>query len=81
MPKRILEGIVTSNACDKTVTVKVGRLVRHPKYRKFIRIMKKYHAHDEKNVCSVGDKVTICESAPISKTKHWVVLYNDSDKE
>ena len=81
MPKRILEGVVTSNACDKTVTVKVVRLIRHPKYRKFVRVAKKYHAHDERNVCEIGDKVFICESAPISKTKKWVVLYEESGLE
>ena len=78
MPKRILEGIVTSNACDKTVTVKVNRVVRHRKYGKYLKISKKYHAHDELNSCEVGDVVSICESAPSSKTKHWVVLYNDT---
>lgn len=77
MPKRILEGIVTSNACDKTVTVKVNRLVRHSKYRRYLKVSKKYHAHDELNACEVGDVVSICESSPISKTKHWVVLYNN----
>ena len=60
------------------MTVKVNRLVRHRKYRKYLKISKKYHAHDELNSCEVGDVVSICESAPISKTKHWVVLYKDA---
>ena len=74
MPKRVLEGVVTSNACDKTVTVLVTRRVMHPKYKKYVNITKKYHAHDEKNECNVGDNVSICETSPISKTKCWVVI-------
>lgn len=74
MPKRILEGVVTSNACDKTVTVLVTRRVMHPKYKKYVNITKKFHAHDEKNECNVGDNVAICEISPISKTKCWVVV-------
>lgn len=76
MPKRILEGVVTSNACDKTVTVLVTRRVMHQKYKKYVNITKKHHAHDEKNECNVGDRVDICESNPISKTKCWVVVAN-----
>lgn len=74
MPKRILEGVVTSNACDKTVTVLVSHRVMHPKYKKYVNVIKKYHAHDEKNEASVGDKVKIVESSPISKTKCWIVV-------
>lgn len=74
MPKRVLEGVVTSNSCDKTVTVLVTRRVMHPKYKKYVNITKKYHAHDEKNECNVGDNVSISESSPISKTKSWVVV-------
>ncbi len=79
MPKRILEGVVTSNAREKTVTVKVTRRVMHPRYKKYINVTKKYHAHDEKNECNVGDNVAICETSPISKTKTWVVVNNSSD--
>ncbi|MDR0677854.1 MAG: 30S ribosomal protein S17 [Holosporaceae bacterium] len=78
MPKRILEGVVVSNRCDKTVTVQVVRRVMHPKYKKYISLSKKYHAHDEKNECNIGDSVTICEASPISKTKNWVVVNGDS---
>ncbi len=74
MPRRILEGVVTSNACDKTVTVLVTRRVVHPKYKKYMNITKKYHAHDEKNIHAVGDHVLIGETPPISKTKRWIVL-------
>ncbi|MDR2682166.1 MAG: 30S ribosomal protein S17 [Holosporaceae bacterium] len=78
MPKRILEGVVTSNSCEKTVTVLVTRRVMHPKYKKYVNITKKYHAHDEKNECAIGDHVSICESSPISKTKCWIVVGGDS---
>jgi small subunit ribosomal protein S17 len=74
MPKRILQGVVVSNKADKTVTVKVERRVTHPVYRKIVRVSKKYAAHDEQNLCQIGDKVKIQESKPISKTKSWVVL-------
>lgn len=79
MPKRILEGVVTSNSRDKTVTVLVTRRVLHPRYKKYINVTKKFHAHDEKNECNIGDHVSICESAPISKTKSWVVLGNSTE--
>jgi small subunit ribosomal protein S17 len=52
----------------------------HPKYKKYVNITKRYHAHDEKNECNVGDNVTISETAPISKTKHWIVAENNSRK-
>lgn len=77
MPRRVLEGVVTSNACDKTVTVLVTRRVMHPKYKKYVNVTKKYHAHDEKNEANVGDKVSIAESSPISKTKRWIVVTNE----
>lgn len=74
MPKRVLQGTVVSDKCDKTVTVKVERKVRHPLYNKIIRRSKKFAAHDEKNECKAGDVVRIIESAPISKSKCWTVL-------
>ena len=74
MPKRILEGVVTSNAANKTVTVQVERRVRHPLYNKIVRRSKKFAAHDEDNRCQVGDKVRIEESRPLSKTKRWAVV-------
>lgn len=73
MPSRVLEGVVTSNACDKTVTVLVSRRIMHAKYKKYITITKKYHAHDEDNKCAIGDNVSIRETRPLSKTKHWIV--------
>jgi small subunit ribosomal protein S17 len=74
MPKRILQGIVVSDACNKTVIVRVERRVMHPIYKKFITRSKKYAAHDEQNQFHAGDAVQIEESRPISKRKSWVVL-------
>ncbi len=77
MPRRVLQGTVVSDANEKTVTVRVERRVAHPVYKKTIRRSKKYAAHDEKNQFKVGDKVQIIESAPISKSKRWKVVYAD----
>src|SRR3984885_16012486 len=74
MPKRVLQGIVVSDACNKTVIVRVERRVMHPIYKKFITRSKKYAAHDEENKFHAGDAVQIEESRPISKRKSWVVL-------
>jgi len=74
MPKRVLQGVVVSDACDKTVIVRVERRVMHPVYKKFITRSKKYAAHDEGNYFHAGDKVSIEESRPLSKRKNWVVL-------
>jgi len=74
MPRRVLTGRVTSDKMDKTVTVLVDRRVMHPIYKKFIRRSKNYAAHDEHNVCQVGDKVRIEECRPISKRKTWIVI-------
>jgi small subunit ribosomal protein S17 len=79
MPKRILEGVVTSDSRDKTVTVLVTRRVMHPRYKKYLNVSKKYHAHDENNQCVIGDHVSICENRPISKTKCWVVSENHTN--
>ena len=74
MPKRILQGVVTSDANDKTVTVKVERKFAHPLVKKIVRRSKKYRAHDENNQFKVGDKVRIQECRPVSKNKSWTVL-------
>src|ERR1700692_2127468 len=74
MPRRVLTGRVTSDKMDKTITVLVDRRVMHPLYKKFIRRSKKYAAHDEANVCKVGDLVRIIECAPISKRKTWTLV-------
>ncbi|MBU3714343.1 MAG: 30S ribosomal protein S17 [Ferruginibacter sp.] len=64
-------GIVSSNKMDKTITVKVERKIKHPLYGKFLKKTNSFHAHDEKNECSIGDTVKIMESRPLSKTKRW----------
>jgi small subunit ribosomal protein S17 len=74
MSKRILQGVVVSDAGDKTVVVRVERRVMHPIYKKIVTHSKKYAAHDEANRWHVGDMVRIEESRPISKRKHWVGL-------
>lgn len=73
--KKTLQGTVVSDAMDKTVVVEVGRFVKHPKYKKFYTISKKYHAHDEKNQYKIGDVVEIIETRPISKKKSFIVIY------
>ncbi len=71
MPKRILQGVVTSDANAQTITVSVERRFKHPVLQKTIRKSKKYRAHDENNECTVGQSVRIIECAPKSKTKRW----------
>ena len=66
-------GVVLSNKMDKTVVVVVERLVKHPKYKKYLRARKKVKAHDEKNACGVGDQVAIIETRPLSREKRWAV--------
>src|SRR5688500_1477694 len=78
MPRRVLEGKVVSNKCDKTVTVLVERKVRDPLYGKIIRRSAKYAAHDEKNAWKVGDQVAIEECRPISRSKRWQVVSGKS---
>ena len=74
MPRRVLVGQVTSDKMNKTITVLVARRVMHPLYKKFIRRSKNYAAHDEANLCKIGDKVRIEECRPISKRKTWTVI-------
>ena len=69
--RKIRVGVVSSNKMDKTITVNVERKIKHPLYGKFLKKMTKFHAHDEKNECSIGDTVKIMEARPMSKTKRW----------
>jgi len=71
---RTVQGRVTSNKMDKTITVMVERTVKHPIYGKFIKRSTKLHAHDEANVCNEGDVVTITECRPLSKSKTWMLV-------
>ena len=74
MPRRILQGTVTSDKNEQTVTVIVERRITHPVLKKTIRMSKKYRAHDANNTFKIGDTVRIQECAPISKTKRWTVV-------
>ncbi len=78
MPRRVMQGVVTSKSGDKTVVVNVERLMKHPLYKKTIRRSKRYHAHDEGNAVSVGDKVRIIECAPVSRLKRWAVVRDEA---
>lgn len=69
--KRTLVGRVVSDKMEKSATVLVERLVKHPLYGKFIRRSSKFHIHDENNECGIGDTVMIEECKPVSKTKSW----------
>ena len=71
--KRQLIGTVVSNKMEKSVVVQVERIVKHRLYKKYIRRRAKFTAHDEQNMCDVGDKVVITESRPLSRTKRWRV--------
>ena len=64
-------GLVSSNAMDKSIVVSVERRFKHPMYGKFVKMTSKFVAHDEKNICSVGDVVSIMETRPMSKRKCW----------
>ena len=72
--ERTLSGRVTSNKMDKTITVAIERLVKHPVYGKYVRRTTKLHAHDENNECRTGDLVTIKQCRPLSKTKSWTLV-------
>ena len=76
MPKRILQGTVTSDKNEQTITVLVERRFKHPLLHKTVRKSKKYRAHSEADQVKVGDKVRIQECAPKSKTKRWEVIAN-----
>ena len=67
-------GVVFSNKMDKTITVAVKWKEKHPIYGKFVSKTKKFHAHDEKNECNIGDTVRIMETRPLSKLKRWRVI-------
>ncbi len=74
MAKKTYTGEVLSDKMNKTVVVAVTRRFQHPRYKKTVRRTTKFKAHDEQNVCRVGDKVTIIESRPLSADKRWVVM-------
>lgn len=69
--KRLLIGEVVSAKMEKTIVVEVKRMKLHPKYRKYFKVSRKYHVHDEKKAAKAGDKVSFAECRPLSKTKRW----------
>jgi small subunit ribosomal protein S17 len=69
--RKTVNGVVTSNKMFKTITVKSEKLVKHPKYGKFVKRVTTYKAHDEENKASIGNKVEIAETRPLSKIKRW----------
>ena len=76
---RILTGVVTSDKANKSITVKTERKVKHPLYGKVIKRATKVHAHDENNSASIGDIVSVKECRPISKTKTWILVSDQSE--
>ena len=72
--RKVMIGTVTSNKMDKTVVVAVQRNVSHSKYGKTVKTTYKLKAHDEENVCQIGDKVKVMETRPLSKDKRWRVV-------
>ncbi|MBQ0029582.1 MAG: 30S ribosomal protein S17 [Bacteroidales bacterium] len=72
--RKVRQGVVSSNKMDKTITVSTIYKEKHPIYGKFVSKTKKYHAHDEKNECNVGDVVRIMETRPLSKSKRWRLI-------
>ena len=66
-------GVVVSDKMDKTIVVKVDRLIKHSVYNKYIKRSAKYKAHDSENTCKIGDRVLIVETRPLSKDKRWKV--------
>jgi small subunit ribosomal protein S17 len=79
--RKVREGLVISDKTDKTVVVAVETRKVHPLYKKAIRVTKKYKAHDENNSCTIGDKVKIVETRPISKEKRWRIIEIISKRE
>ncbi|GAA5218803.1 30S ribosomal protein S17 [Corallincola platygyrae] len=71
---RTLQGTVVSDKMDKSITVAIERKVKHPIYGKYIKRTTKLHVHDQDNQCKVGDKVSIKECRPLSKTKSWTLV-------
>ena len=72
--QRILKGVVVSDKMQKTVVVEVSRMKKHPKYKKYYSVTKRFKAHDEERQFHTGDKVLIQETKPTSKEKRWIVI-------
>lgn len=74
MPKKETSGIVISNKMNKTIIVAVKKQISHKKYKKIMIRTNKYYAHDENNICNIGDTVRIQETRPLSKNKRWTLI-------
>ena len=72
--KKIFQGVVVSNKCDKTIVVKTERQIAHPLYKKYYKKSKKITSHDENNECGIGDIVRVKEIRPLSRTKRWTLI-------
>jgi small subunit ribosomal protein S17 len=72
--RRVIEGVVLSDKMAKTITVLIERTYRHPKYKKYVRKQKKYHAHDETGEAKQGDRVEIRACRPLSRLKRWTLV-------
>ncbi|MBI4689857.1 MAG: 30S ribosomal protein S17 [Nitrospirae bacterium] len=75
MANKVFTGKVVSDKMDKTVVVSITRLVQHPVYKKIIKKVTRFKAHDEENKCKVGDIVSLIEVRPLSKDKRWKILH------
>lgn len=75
---RILKGTIVSDKMQKTVVVEVLRMKKHPKYKKYYKVTKKFKAHDAEGVYKTGDEVLIQETRPTSKEKRWIVIGKDN---
>jgi len=73
-PRKVFVGIVESDKMDKTIVVRIERLVKHKVYRKYIKRATKLTAHDPENTCGIGDKVKVMSTKPISKRKRWRLI-------
>ena len=69
--RKVFTGVVTSDKMDKSISVQVTRLVKHPTYGKYVKRTAKYMVHDPENNCGIGDKVKIASTRPLSKMKRW----------
>jgi len=72
--KRKLQGIIISDKMNKTRVVAITRLKKHPRYKKYYKVTRKFKVHDEKNEYKTGDKVIIEETRPLSKEKRWIIV-------
>ena len=78
--QRILKGTIVSDKMQKTLIVEITRIKKHPKYKKYFKVSKRFKVHDEEGIYKTGDKVRIQESRPLSKDKRWIVISKIDNK-